>query len=258
MTRGSLTVVGTGIAVGLQLTPQAREAIERADRFLHLVADPIAVEWIQGLRADSVDLRAHYREGEARIEIYERITEAIVAPVRQGLRVCAAFYGHPGVYVRPSHEAVRRARAEGHEARMLPGVSAEDCLFADLGVDPADSGCLSYDATDFLVHRRPIDPAAALILWQITVIGDGTAVTHARMDAVPALVERLGEHYPLDHEVIVYEASPYPLGDPLADRVPLGTLPDAALTPLSTLYVPPARSPVVDVELAARLGLSTH
>jgi uncharacterized protein YabN with tetrapyrrole methylase and pyrophosphatase domain len=257
VSRGSLTVVGTGIALGLQLTPQARQAIDGADSFLHLAADPVTVEWLRGLRADSIDLGDHYRVGKARPEIYELITEAIVAPVREGLHVCAAFYGHPGVYVRPSHEAVRRARAEGYDARMLPGISAEDCLFADLGVDPADSGCLSYDATDFLVHRRPADPAAALILWQITVIGDGNAVSHARMDAVPALVDRLAEHYSLDHEVIVYEASPYPLGGPVADRLPLRGLPEAVLTPLSTLYVPPAERPVVDVEMAVRLGLST-
>lgn len=258
MARGSLTVVGTGIAVGVHLTVQAREAIERADAFLHLAADPVAVEWLAGLRPGAVDLRGHYRSGVPRDEIYESITETILAQVREGQSVCAAFYGHPGVYVRPSHEAVRRARSEGFDARMLPAVSAEDCLFADLGVDPADSGCLSYDATDFLLHRRPVDPSASLVLWQITVIGDRTAVSSARMDAVATLVERLLEHYPADHEVVVYEASPYPIGGPVADRVRLAALGDAELTPLSTLYVPPARPPSVDAEMAVRLGLSTH
>lgn len=226
--------------------------------FLHLAADPIAVGWLGGLRADAVDLRGHYRAGVPRDEIYEAITESILQPVRAHRAVCAAFYGHPGVYVRPSHEAVRRARAEGFEARMLPGISAEDCLFADLGVDPADAGCISYDATDFLLHRRPVDPSASLILWQITVIGDGTAVARARMDTVATLVERLVEHYPPDHEVVVYEASPYPVGGPLVDRVRLAELADADLTPLSTLYVPPASPPTVDAEMAVRLGLSTH
>ena len=65
------------------------------------------------------------------------MAEAILEPVRAGKRVCAAFYGHPGVFVLPSHDAISRARAEGFEATMLPGVSAEDCLVADLGVDPA-------------------------------------------------------------------------------------------------------------------------
>lgn len=258
MPRGSLTVVGTGIAVGIHLTVQAREAIERADAFFHLAADPIAVQWLSGMREGAVDLRGHYRTGVARDEIYEEITNSILTPVRDGQSVCAAFYGHPGVYVRPSHEAVRRARSEGHDARMLPGISAEDCLFADLGVDPADWGCLSYDATDFLLHRRPVDPSASLVLWQITVIGDPTAVSRARMDTVGALVERLLEHYPPAHEVIVYEASPYPIGGPVADRVRLEALADAELTPLSTLYVPPAAAPEVDAEMALRLGLSTR
>ena len=54
---------------------------------------------------------------------------------------------------------------------MLPGISAEDCLFADLGVDPAEAGCQSYEATRFLERRPAIEPRAALILWQIGVVG---------------------------------------------------------------------------------------
>jgi|SRR5471030_303738 len=258
MTRGSLTVVGTGIAIGIHLTPQAREAIDAADDLLHLAADPLADDWLGGLHPNAVSLRSQYRLGEARKAIYERITEAILAPVRAGRSVCAAFYGHPAVFVTPSHEAVKRARDEGYDARMLPAVSAEDCLFADLGIDPGTVGCLSFDATDFLISGRPIDTATALILWQITVIGDPTAVSRARLDNVPILVERLAEHYPGDHEVIVYEASPYPIAAPVVERVPLQALPEAPLTPLSTLYVPPARPSVADSEMAVRLGFSTH
>ena len=69
--------------------------------------------------------------------MYARIVGDILDAVRGGASVCAAFYGHPGIFVTPSHDAVRRARAEGYPARMLPAVSAVDCLFADLGVDPA-------------------------------------------------------------------------------------------------------------------------
>jgi len=38
---------------------------------------------------------------------------------------------------------------------MLPAISSEDCLYADLGVDPATTGNASYDATDFLL-RNPL------------------------------------------------------------------------------------------------------
>ena len=258
MARGSLTVVGTGIRIGVHLTPEARAAIDASDELLHLGADTLMDEWLHGLHPCATSLSSEYHVGEAREEIYERIVERMLAPVRNGLRVTAAFYGHPGVYVRPSHEAVRRARSEGHDARMLPAVSAEDCLFADLGIDPATTGCTSYDATDFLLRAPPIDTGSSLILWQITVIGEPNAVAEPRLDNVHLLVERLAEHYPRDHEVVVYEASPFPIADPVIERVPLDKLPEAALTPLSTLYVSPATVREFDRETAARLGFFTH
>src|SRR5437899_1041057 len=104
-----------------------------------------------------------------RDETYDDIVAEILSAVRSGTRVCVALYGHPGVFARPAHEAVRRARAEGFPARMLPAVSAEDCLFADLGVDPGENGCQSYEATDFLLRKREVDVSAALVLWQISV-----------------------------------------------------------------------------------------
>ena len=258
MSHGSLTIVGTGITLGVHLTPEARAAIGRSDELLHLAADPVAEEWLLRLHPSSTSLRSAYRLGEPREAIYERIVERLLAPVRAGRRVTAAFYGHPGVYVTPSHDAIRRARAEGYAAHMLPAVSAEDCLFADLGVDPASVGCVSYDATDFLLRARPVDTSSSLILWQITVIGDLTAVAEPRLDNVAVLVERLAEHYPREHEVVVYEASPYPVAGPVVERVPLGDLAKAPLTALSTLYVPPATVRATDGEMAVRLGLSTH
>jgi uncharacterized protein YabN with tetrapyrrole methylase and pyrophosphatase domain len=203
-------------------------------------------------------LQNEYRVGERRSAIYERIVERMLAPVREGRRVAAAFYGHPGVFVTPSHEAIRRAAAEGHDARMLPAVSAEDCLLADLNVDPGTTGFASYDATNFLVRPPVIDTSSGLVLWQISVVGDATAVAELRRDNVRVLVERLLEHYPADHEVVVYEASPYPVADAIVVRVALEYLADAPLTPLSTLYVPPASERGFDRETAARLGFSSH
>jgi hypothetical protein len=41
-----------------------------------------------------------------------------------------------------------RSSTDGFDAVMLPGISAEDCLFADLGIDPGMIGCQSFEATD--------------------------------------------------------------------------------------------------------------
>ncbi len=254
MSGGSLTVVGTGIQFGSQLTAEARVALERADIVLFLAAEPRMKTFVESLNPNAHSLHGFYEIGERRAVAYEAMAEEILRRVREGLDVCVAFYGHPGVFVTPSHEAVRRARAEGLPARMLPGISAEDCLFADLGVDPSRRGCQSYEATEFLVHSRSLDPTAALVLWQIGTVGKDIAAAGAQASGLPVLVERLLDEYPGSHLVTVYEAAPYPGFEPLIRTVPLGELSEEQVTALSTLYVPPL-DPVVDLTMLDRLGL---
>jgi uncharacterized protein YabN with tetrapyrrole methylase and pyrophosphatase domain len=250
---GSLTVVGTGIALGVHLTPQARAAIERADELFYLMVDTLGESWAADLHPSSHPLRRHYSPDRPRSETYEAMVEQMLTSVRAGKNVCAAFYGHPGVFASPSHEAVRRAREEGFPARMLPSISAEDCLFADLGVDPGQSGCQSYEATDFLLRGRKVDTTAALVLWQVAFIGIVRAPVATAPGGFAILVERLLELYDPAHEAVLYEASPYPVGDPSIRRVALGNLAEVELAPLSTLFVPPVEDRATDPELRKRL-----
>ena len=176
--------------------------------------------------------------------------------VRDGNQTCAAFYGHPGVFVTPSHEAVRQARSEGYEARMLPGISAEDCLFADLGVDPSTNGCQAYEATDFVIHQRRIDPSSAVILWQVGVIGEWTfqQTGYANL-GLPLLLEKLAQYYHPNHGVFVYEAAILPGCEPVIRPFPLCQLPSVPLSPASTMYIPPSQAAVPDRNMYQRLGL---
>jgi uncharacterized protein YabN with tetrapyrrole methylase and pyrophosphatase domain len=254
--RGSLTVVGTGIQLGTQLTAEARACLEDADEVLYLVADPPVISLVERLNPRARSLHTHYEPGASRKRTYAAITEEILERVRAGATVCVAFYGHPGVFVDPSHRAISRARAEGYPARMLPAVSAEDCLFADLGVDPGRSGCQSYEATDFLLRNRAVDASAALILWQVGVVGNLAYAPEGDTSNVGVLVERLQTAYPLDHGTVLYEASLYPGCDPLIEHVRLSELAGAEITPMSTLYVPPAEERPRDPKVAARLGIS--
>ncbi len=241
----------------MQLTPEARVAIERADETLFLLADPGSVRWIQGLRPDARSLHSIYRAGRQRTEIYEEIVEEVLASVRAGRRVCAALYGHPGVSSFLGHEAVRRARAEGFAVEMLPAVSAEDCLYADLGLDPGKSGCQTYEATDFVVYRRRVDTSAALVLLQVTAVGSWRAETEPNREGLRVLAEYLRELYPANHQATLYEASPYPVADPSIRPVRLDGLESAELGALATLYVPPARSLDPDPRVLERLGISS-
>lgn len=256
--QGSLTVVGTGIRAGAHMTPEAEQAFASADVALYLVADLVAENWIATVNPSALSLADHYREGVPRQDIYDHMVETILTEVRSGANVCVAFYGHPGVFVSPSHAAIEHARAEGYAARMLPAVSAEDCLVADLGVDPAVLGCQSYEATDFLLRRRQVDPTAMLILWQIAVIG----VALYSSEFTPAgglrvLREYLSEWYEDDHEVTLYEASPYPLAEAAVRSFALKELPASEPAALATLYVPPAGERAPDPDMIARLTSAT-
>lgn len=181
--------------------------------------------------------------------------EEMLAPLRAGRSVCAAFYGHPGIFVYPGQEAMRRAHAEGLKARMLPGISSIDCLWCDLGIDPALDGCQIYHATEFVLQRRRPDTAATLILLQINVIAQPAHLEEPDWSRLPVLVEYLLESYPADHDVIGYQASPYAVAKPIVERVALGELASASLRPGMTLVVPPAVKVAPDPMMLKRLGL---
>jgi uncharacterized protein YabN with tetrapyrrole methylase and pyrophosphatase domain len=235
---GSLVVVGAGIGFA-RITLEARAAIAAADEVLYLVPDAITVAGIEALNPNARSLHGFQAEGSSHHAAYERMAEAILEPVRAGKRVCAAFYGHPGVFVLPSHAAISRARAEGFDASMQPGVSAEDCLVADLGVDPGRSGLQSYEAGDFLRRRPATEPTTALVLWQIGVVGARTQSANISAPALPELVELLVARYPAGHSAVVYEASSYPGVAPTVRDVRLDELGADTVTLASTLYVPP-------------------
>ena len=256
MKSGSLTVVGTGIQFVGQMTIEARAHIKQAEKVLFLVYDPIMADWIIDTNPSAESLYPCYQLGESRMIAYEAMIERILCEVRKGLRVCAAFYGHPGVFVYPSHKAIKQARLEGYSAKMLPGISAEDCLFADLDIDPATTGCQSFEATDFLIYKRKFDTGCALILWQIGCIGDPTfSLQPDSMRGLRVLTEYLCQFYEATHPAIIYEAAEYPIFDPGIENVPLAKLPETHISPLSTLYIAPYTQALLDDEMLARLGI---
>lgn len=253
---GMLVVVGSGIQYSTHITVQAEQCIRDADKVLYVIPGPWAEAWMLSLNTTAESLIPLYGDKKRRLDTYGQMVEHIMSFLRQRLKVCAVFYGHPGVFVLPSHEVIKQARAEGFNAVMLPGISAEDCLFADLGVDPAVSGCQSFEATDFLVRHRVFDAYSSLVIWQIGVIGHLGKVATKEKRGIRLLVEVLTAVYPPNHRVIVYEAAPHPDYVSRIESVPLNQLPDVRLMSISTLYVPPIGEKNLDKERLALLGLS--
>jgi uncharacterized protein YabN with tetrapyrrole methylase and pyrophosphatase domain len=253
--KGSLACVGVGMTLGSHLGPLARSYIEDADVVFVAVSDPVVELWVTQMNRDVRSLQPFYREGKSRAETYREMVEAMLVEVRAGKNVAGAFYGHPGVFALPPHEAIRIARGEGYRVHMEPGISAEDCLYADLGIDPGTFGCQHFEASQLLFFKRRIDPTAYLVLWQVGVVGDQSLTRFSTGTAYRRLlVDVLARDYPLDHEVIVYRAATLPIQQPRMDRVTLGELSGASVELPDTLVIPPARALEIDEGMLKRLA----
>ena len=224
-----------------------------------LASDPLVELWLQQMNADARSLQPYYGEGKPRPDSYREMVDAIFSEVRAGRRVCGAFYGHPGVFAKVPHDALARAREEGFEACMEPGISAEDCLYADLGIDPGRFGCQHYEASQLLFYRRRIDPSAYLVLWQAGLVGDRsyrrftTGAAHRHL-----LVERLLQDYPAEHGITIYEAATLPIMTPRMETIALRDLTDSEVHPHSTVVLPPAQPMARDDVILARLEALEH
>lgn len=240
--KGRLVCVGTGIKLMVHMTPVSKQYIERADIVFLAVASSLMGSWIKELNSNIHDLGQYYQEGKSRLDTYKEMIAAIMQEVREGKDVCAAFYGHPGVFALAPHKVIAIAKKEGYQAHMEPGVSAEDCLYADLAIDPGRLGCQHYETTQFMVHNKNIEPSAYLMLWQIGIAGDQELTQFATTEIkLGALRDKLFGIYPKDHEVILYESSTVLLKESRIEKIKLQQLANVETSLETTLVIPPLR-----------------
>ncbi len=252
--KGSLTAVGSGIKSVAHLTMEAKALIEAADVVLLCAADAVTDAYVRQLNANVEDLHVYYGIDIPRRDTYRAMADRIVEMVRRGLDTVVVFYGHPGVFVTSTFVALEEVRALGLPAVMLPGISAEDCLIADLEIDPAVQGLQTYEATYYLTRGITIDVRVPLILWQVALVGDPSfPATGYDSRNLVVLVERLQELYSRDHVVVIYEAAQHPLARPRIWPIPLSELGPEHVTGISTMFVPPREPAHLDVEVIERL-----
>jgi uncharacterized protein YabN with tetrapyrrole methylase and pyrophosphatase domain len=257
--KGSLTIVGTGINATRDITDSARKHITQADVVFIAQACPFATHLIESLNNNIVDLAELYEEGKSRVVTYRQMVEHVAQAVYDGKRVCGAFYGHPGVFVYASHRLIRLLHEKGYEAAMEPGISAEDCLVADLGIDPGNSGMQALEVSQFLFYQHIINPHCLLIIWQVGLAGDfnfDSINAEKFHGGLQVLKEELLAFYPPAHEVILYQAATFVLEKPKIERMPLVELNKYNPGVFSTLVIPSIGMPKYDEKVLARFGIS--
>ena len=251
--RGELVIVGCGIQAPRHISQRTVAEIRSAEIVLAL-ADPFALDWLSQLNPRLINLGEHYREDRDRRLSYRDMQAEIMARLHAGHRTCVVLYGHPGVFAQVGRKALVKARSEGIPGRMEPAISAADCLYADLDIDPGEHGLQSIECTQFLIQQRSLDPTGLLVLWQLAHTGklDCTGFAPDRR-ALKLLVAKLERWYRPDHQVILYEAASLPIIEPRMESLPLRRLAAATINEITTLVIPPAQSPVPDQAMIDQL-----
>ncbi|OAX42041.1 hypothetical protein K503DRAFT_854227 [Rhizopogon vinicolor AM-OR11-026] len=253
-----LTEPNAVLSVG-HITLGTLSYIKESDKIFYLVCGPVTEAFIHdNSTADCFDLSVFYDKTKGRYDSYIQMCEVMLKAVRAGHDVLDVFYGHPGVFVSPSHRAIAVARQEGYSAKMLPGISAEDYMFADLEFDPALYGCKTCEATEILLRDKPLDPSIHNIIWQVGSVG--VVDMEFSKSKLHLLVDRLEKDFGPDHKAVHYIGAVLPQSATVMDTFTIADLrkEDVAkqFSTISTLYVPPRDERPVHSGVAEAFGSS--
>ncbi|HAU0792291.1 TPA: SAM-dependent methyltransferase [Legionella pneumophila] len=248
-----LIVVGTGIKSISHLTEETKRIIQNADKVLYLVNENNIKQWIEREAKQAESLDPIYFSSGQRINAYQALTNHIIDEYQKVSVLCVVFYGHPTVFADSALNAVRQIKKDGGDAIILPAVSAHDCLFSDLEIDPGSQGCFSIEATELVLFDRQIDVHSHLILWQAANFGrtDGQL-----SDKLSILNQYLSDFYPAQHLICLYEAASLPTMAPRIEWIPLSDFYKSTLSMTTTVYIPPLNQKSINIESLMKLGLS--
>jgi Tetrapyrrole (Corrin/Porphyrin) Methylases len=267
----------SGITAIAHLTLETIGYIQYADVVFYHANSGITATHIRELNPNAVDLYEYYGEGKIRNITYVQMAELMLREVRRGLSVVGLFHGHPGYFVKAGRRALAIAQMEGHETVLLPGISATDCLFSDLRIDPGVIGVQILKAAHVLREDACVATSNHVVLVQVGSVGDNTfsftGFKHTKLDR---FFEKLISIYGEEQDSIYYVASIFPGLDPVILERKLGEYRHQKVQDTvnaATLYLPPAgvrvkslmalqafenKDPYGKFELDAIKALDTH
>ena len=215
---------------------------------MYLVNEPITKQWIERYSKLSESLDATYFSENDRQNSYDKIRDKILAELETYNFITVVLYGHPTIFADPGLQAIIAAQKNSIETIILPGISVENCLYADLKIDPGQFGCFHVEATELLLYDKIIDPTAHICIWQVGIPNSSHTTNHLKL-----LLIKLKNYYPEDHSAILYEAAMYPGIEPRIHQFSLGDIEVQSIGTLSTLYIPPLAQRKLNMGVLTRL-----
>lgn len=248
-------IFGLGLSYFADLTKQISPVVASSDVVYILASDVSTVSHVRKLNENVVDLFQFYEDGKPRIEIYDEIVRILLEGAKSHDRVSILVYGHPTLFVNPIPRFIEQARSEDFNVQIVPGASAEDWLFAALGLDPSSHGWLSFEATNFLLYLRRADPSAFLVLWQVGALGIFDYQFHDDVsnESVSLLKGHLEKFFSGDARCVAFEASPFLAIAHRVEEFVLRDILSVSFTKRTTMLIWPEVELVPDISMLKEL-----
>ncbi|HUU84899.1 MAG TPA: SAM-dependent methyltransferase [Phycisphaerae bacterium] len=256
-------IVGLGVLNVDHLTRETERVIRGSKEVLYVDTGVATRTYLESLCPRVTSLfETSYEEAGRRLNAYHHMAARVLDAALDHPPVTFAMHGHPIVGVYAPFLIRDLASLLSLEVRVLPGISAMDCLFAELMVDPCVTGMQMYEATDLLLRRRPLRSDVPALIWQI---GTVETTLHSMRVSRPARFERLRTHllrfYPPGHEVTAAFSTPHPLMPSTLHRFAIRDICDRAhlLHSGFTLFIPSATERAIeDHDLLRRMDTVEH
>jgi hypothetical protein len=258
-----ISIVGLGVLNIDQITYETERAIRASNEVLYVDSGVATRAFLQKLCPKVTSLyEESYSESACRLGSYDHMAVAVVDAALDHPPVTFAMMGHPIVGAEAPFLIHEMAHLLGLDVVTLPGISAMDCMFAELMIDPCMDGLQMYEATDLLLRRHPLLPEVPALIWQIGVV---ETRLHTLRRSKPARFERFlayaMQFYAPDHQVIASFASQHPLMRSQNLQFPIAEIGHYAeqLHAGFTLYIPAVRQgQIVDHDLLSRIDSRQH
>jgi uncharacterized protein YabN with tetrapyrrole methylase and pyrophosphatase domain len=170
----NLYVVGSGIKTLSNFTKEFETCATQSDIVFYLNNDPVTKEWYQKYAKKSYDLDAIYQKDSQthRSNIYHAIADHIISEFKHYDNICFALYGHPFFCAQPALHAIEKIAKDREDITIhsFPAVSALDCLWTDLKVNPAENGMQLYEASCMIYRKIPLLTQVDLVILQVGLI----------------------------------------------------------------------------------------
>lgn len=256
-----LIIAGSGIKFLSHLTVEVKAAIETSSCVVYLLNEPAIKKWVSLNSKKSITLDELYFSSSLRADSYNKIANEIIAILEEHNDIVFLIYGHPTYFSSIVPKLIEKISLEQVDIQIMPGISALDCLFSDLRVDPGVNGLQSYDATEFILYDHAFSKNVHLVLWQIAIIGEIKIISDdilslkRQAKALEILYTKLARQYPDEHFLYLYIASQYPSIPFEAIKIRLIDLLDISIPRLATLYIPPIESNKMRLDILNQLEL---